>query len=259
MTCGIYKLTFPSGKFYIGKSINMEKRWRQHYDSMVKGTHTKAMQTEFDLWGTYTEEVMFECHEDHIDIMEDTFINWRNPPLNSTSGRDRLIELEDLEQLPLLLPYFTMSTVQHVAELHNTKNKVIELIETLGNKESTIEERDEDYDALQVDLKESEVKVECLEAEVQKYSRANKQMEEYIVAKEARIVSLFATIDELGVQRTAEEIEKDTLSRLAHKDKMIEQMSRHADSLNMELNTLSEECNKLWKYKKLPWYKKIFA
>lgn len=119
MTTGVYKLTFPSGKIYIGKSIDIENRWKQHWDKFSKGKHTKNMQQEFDLYRFYTREVIIECHRDHLDIFEETCIARQQPELNGTKGEDRLNIAK--EHLPLLLPYFEKSTVEHVAEIHNTK------------------------------------------------------------------------------------------------------------------------------------------
>jgi excinuclease UvrABC nuclease subunit len=53
MTCGIYKLTFSSGLFYIGKSLNIEKRWQQHFDSMQKNKSAAAVQAQYNMLGLH--------------------------------------------------------------------------------------------------------------------------------------------------------------------------------------------------------------
>lgn len=70
MNSGIYKLTFSSGRFYVGKSIDIPTRWRQHEDKFAKGKAAARMQQEFNQYGSPAKEVLVECHADHIDIVE---------------------------------------------------------------------------------------------------------------------------------------------------------------------------------------------
>jgi len=141
MTTGVYKLTFPSGNFYIGKSVDIENRWKQHYDKFTKGTHTKNMQREFDLYGTYDQEVIFTCHKDHIDIMEETLIYWNQPTLNGTKGDMRVTVAQ--EHLEIVFPYFSMSTIEHIAELHNTKGELNDSKDRINELQIAIEELEE--------------------------------------------------------------------------------------------------------------------
>ena len=266
MTCGIYKLTFPSGNFYIGKSINIEKRWEQHYSSLTKGTHTKNLQTEFNIYSSYTEEVMLEVHEDHCDIVEETYIAWYQPPLNGTKGRDRIGPLEDVNHLTILMGYFSMSTLEHLVELHNGKNKIAELIESLGNKTCALEEMEMEYDGSLLDLKESDALIVKLKEELEVSRGKIHKLGHDIVDKDARTVELYSSIDYLSKQRSAEEVEKDTLGRILGMGNILGATREHASTLaaeitvlNVELNALDTECNELWEYKRLPWYKKIFV
>jgi hypothetical protein len=75
MASGIYRLTFSSGKFYIGKSLDLETRWKQHFNKFATGKAARPMQVEYDRWGLPDTEVMFYCHQDHIDIMEEWLID----------------------------------------------------------------------------------------------------------------------------------------------------------------------------------------
>lgn len=75
MTCGIYKLTFKSGKFYIGQSVDIEQRWKQHAEKFRKGTAAKNMQEEYNRSGFPDAIVLMECHKDHLDMMESMYIN----------------------------------------------------------------------------------------------------------------------------------------------------------------------------------------
>lgn len=160
MTCGIYKLTFPSGNFYIGKSTDIDKRWKQHWDNFSKGKHTKNMQAEFNIYGNYTQEVIFECHEDHIDILEETFIDRMHPSLNGTKGRDRLETIAEHEDI--FLSYFSMSTIGHIFELHNSKLTINELKREVAEAEESISELEEDITRLNICRSKEEVEKDTL-------------------------------------------------------------------------------------------------
>jgi group I intron endonuclease len=67
---GIYKITNPKGKIYIGQSVSIKKRWRQYrgggdksqrkiYNSLVKYGFSK-----------HIFEVMEECEEDQLNVRE---------------------------------------------------------------------------------------------------------------------------------------------------------------------------------------------
>lgn len=81
MNSGIYRLTFSSGYFYVGKSINIPTRWQQHELKFRTHKAAKRMQEEFDRCGSPKKEVLVYCHIDHIDIVE----TW----LIATNYRDR--------------------------------------------------------------------------------------------------------------------------------------------------------------------------
>lgn len=88
MTSGIYILTFSSGHFYIGKSNHIERRWKEHATKFDKGTAAKNMQWAYDNYGYPKQEIMYEVHPDHIDVIEPIVINnsWGTKILNTTKG-----------------------------------------------------------------------------------------------------------------------------------------------------------------------------
>lgn len=52
MASGIYSITAPSGKRYIGSSINVARRWREHLRRLRLGTHRNpALQASFNKYG----------------------------------------------------------------------------------------------------------------------------------------------------------------------------------------------------------------
>lgn len=86
MTSGIYKLTFNNGQYYIGKSKDVERRWKEHWTKFQKGTAAKAMQECFNRYGYPSQELLFDVHQDHIDVIEPIVIDnyWGPNSLNTT-------------------------------------------------------------------------------------------------------------------------------------------------------------------------------
>lgn len=136
MTCGIYKLTFSNGQFYIGKSINIEKRWLQHFDKMHKGTAAALIQQQYARHGLPKTEIIYECSEDHIDLVEESLIFRLCPPLNTTYTRDRLRTEDKTLANVDLHPFLTQTTLEHLSEIvklraHNSN--LCETVNTLVN------------------------------------------------------------------------------------------------------------------------------
>ncbi len=123
MTTGIYRITFPDGSDYIGKSINVEERWRQHIDKMEKGTAAKPMQMKWDKYRDFKAELLIECHEDHIDILEETLIARLDPILNTSRPKDRMPGVYD-EEFDTVIEYFKQSTLSHIENLVITKEEL---------------------------------------------------------------------------------------------------------------------------------------
>jgi hypothetical protein len=143
-TSGIYILEWPSGRFYIGKSDNIERRWKEHANSFVKGKHAKAMQGVYQIEGAPKYRILEEIHADHIDLYEGMFISkYIDDPncLNATKGKS--IPQDDWEPLITYKSILTQSTADHIRhmvvtnkqledtehELNNATNKLLELDE----------------------------------------------------------------------------------------------------------------------------------
>ncbi len=109
MSSGIYKISFGN-LFYIGKSADMEKRWLQHSKALKNNTHINKIQDAYNKFGDPKYSIVFECHPDHIDILEVYFINllWDDKNiLNTTRPRDLLdSEKVNIEQHPWNLSIF---------------------------------------------------------------------------------------------------------------------------------------------------------
>lgn len=85
MTSGIYRLTFKTGDTYVGKSVDVVQRWKQHFDKLSKGTAAKNMLTAYYASNSrYPKtELLLECHPDVLDEYENYFINSLKPVLNT--------------------------------------------------------------------------------------------------------------------------------------------------------------------------------
>lgn len=75
MTSGIYKLEFPGGLFYIGKSENIERRWEEHRKKFETGKAAKPMQAAFKNCGYPDAEIICVAHKDNIDVLEAAYIS----------------------------------------------------------------------------------------------------------------------------------------------------------------------------------------
>jgi hypothetical protein len=117
-TSGIYILEWPSGKFYIGKSDNIERRWKEHANSFVKGKHAKAMQNAYLNEGPPNYRILENIHPDHIDLYEGMYITkYINEPscLNATKGK--LVPDADWEVLTTYKIILTESTADHIRHM----------------------------------------------------------------------------------------------------------------------------------------------
>ena len=98
MTCGIYKLTFPSGKVYIGQSINIEGRWIEH-----KQDHKNCNNQKYKLknitklrssykkypWDKISKDIIEICLPEWLNAKEIYYISVNDSftnGLNGTSG-----------------------------------------------------------------------------------------------------------------------------------------------------------------------------
>lgn len=141
MTSGIYKLTFSSGDTYIGKSINIDTRWDQHRDKLTKGKGAKAMQRAYELYGFPMGEILFECHSDHIDIVEACLISRINPSLNTSRPPDPFAHLSNDDLMPILqqLEQSTLEHLDRINRLIHGKGEALNLIDTLERENTNLQ------------------------------------------------------------------------------------------------------------------------
>lgn len=121
MDSGIYRLTYKTGETYVGKSIHLTTRWKQHFDKLSKGKAAKNMQDAYHASGNHfpKTEVLLYCHPDMLDYYEGYFINHLRPPLNTAIP----VELSDHAKEVL---------VDH-ANNDRAQYSVVAIIEVLNN------------------------------------------------------------------------------------------------------------------------------
>lgn len=85
---GIYKITNPKGKIYIGQSTNIEERWEKgHKYSSGCGKKLKNSLNKYG-WENHKKEILEECVVEHLSERETYWIEYYDSykkGLNSTS------------------------------------------------------------------------------------------------------------------------------------------------------------------------------
>ena len=72
MSCGIYKIVAQDGKIYVGKSKNIEKRWRDYKSSFSKLKYQPDLYISFKKYGWFNHsfEILEECDKNEIGCRE---------------------------------------------------------------------------------------------------------------------------------------------------------------------------------------------
>lgn len=170
MASGIYELNFNNQYYYVGKSIDVENRWRQHFGKFEKRTAAKNMLNAFDRFGYPKTRILIECHQDHLDILEPIFIKKCKDEhgsycLNASMPEiyrwpsDKHLELieDDIGEV------FKKSTFDHIDEIDSLANEIVKKnyiidknsakISSLTNKVNTLTKEITEY-PFKIDLGE---------------------------------------------------------------------------------------------------------
>ena len=74
--CGIYKLSSPDGKCYVGSSFDIHRRTREHLEDLRRGTHyNQRLQEAWAHWGSLTVEVLEECPDSQLRKREQVWVD----------------------------------------------------------------------------------------------------------------------------------------------------------------------------------------
>ena len=125
MTSGIYKLKFDNGEEYVGKSVDIPRRWIEHGQSLSRGTASTRLQNVYDRWGPPEPSVLLECHPDHIGLMETVMVKLLDPTLNSADTH-RLSALDYATLLDAEESVLKKSTAELIREIEELKRQVEE-------------------------------------------------------------------------------------------------------------------------------------
>lgn len=100
--CGVYKITNKvNGKVYIGQSISLKVRWKEHMNSLKRGdSHSILLQRAWNKYGqdNFSFEILELCTEDMLDEIETKYIllyDSCNNGYNVESGGNRNKHLAD--------------------------------------------------------------------------------------------------------------------------------------------------------------------
>lgn len=86
MTAGVYTITSPSGKQYVGSAVNLHRRWSLHRASLSAGSHHNrpllAAATKYGVDALAFTKV-FECAASEVLAYEQAFIDGLKPAYNT--------------------------------------------------------------------------------------------------------------------------------------------------------------------------------
>lgn len=73
---GIYAITSPSGKRYVGQTLDFSRRWKRHAYDLCRGNHHSiALQRAYNKYGTLTYSVVELCAPEDLDAREQAYID----------------------------------------------------------------------------------------------------------------------------------------------------------------------------------------
>lgn len=139
MTCGIYKLDFGDDYYYIGKSINIEDRFKQHCTRLNNGTAAKLLQKAFNEYGTPSYKVVRQCHPDHLDVLEAIYISAYNNSLYCLNSD--IPEIVDKNITPFILEVLNTDTHHTLLQM-----SMFEHLEEIAKLYTQLEKQKERYE-----------------------------------------------------------------------------------------------------------------
>jgi group I intron endonuclease len=131
---GIYKISSPSGKIYIGQSINIIKRWNEHKNYAGIGPKLKHSYEKYG-FDNHKKEIIEECSLNQLDNKE-TF--WKQYYLDQVEGNYNKVLFNNLYDLGKSGPWNKEQKQKH-QEIF--KNRVITW--DVGRKEGYIMSEEE--------------------------------------------------------------------------------------------------------------------
>lgn len=162
MTIGIYKLNFSNGAFYIGQSIDIERRFSAHLYTLKNNTSSAKLQKAFEITGLPSLEILVECTEEELDSIEKEAIeifNATTEGLNSSVGGNHtqskdgkscyLLSHELDIYRNILQDLITDTTCKKISEKFNVTLDIVLQISSLKSHSWLAEDLPEEYSILE--------------------------------------------------------------------------------------------------------------
>lgn len=124
MTTGIYKITSPSDKIYIGQSRDIYKRWKIYHKNYPSNSAQHKLVNSFNKYGVENHifEIVEECEFEQLNIRERYWQDFYDV-LNKTKGLNLTLTKTDI--LPQVMSEETRlrSSKAHKGKTHTEKTK----------------------------------------------------------------------------------------------------------------------------------------
>jgi len=127
--CGIYKITNNiNGKIYVGQSICIEKRWRNHKNYFGSGNEDYPLYRAFSKYGidNFSFEVIEECSRSELNKREIYWINYYNSVNNGYNQSYGTINAQKLT------PEYVLKIIDDLKNTNDNTEKIGEKYQVSG-------------------------------------------------------------------------------------------------------------------------------
>jgi len=136
MTIGIYRLVFKNtNKCYIGQSVHIEKRFKEHLYSFKTAIATEKLLNAYKVYGTPELEILTECSSDELDDFEDETLEIFKDNFNTYTSANQAPYGKGTESGN---SKYSKTQLLQVFEQLTTSKSLVEISELTGVKKSTI-------------------------------------------------------------------------------------------------------------------------
>lgn len=140
MTCGIYKLKFNgTDKVYVGQSVNIENRYRQHITNLGNNKASPKLQEAFTRYGIPNLIILLECSISDLDANEEEAIQIFSSVLNGFNHYSSAYEAPTYSGHGYGNSKYSKEQIEEVIELLLTSSmSIVEISEVTGITHNTV-------------------------------------------------------------------------------------------------------------------------
>lgn len=163
MTIGIYLLSFNgTDKVYIGQSINIEKRYKEHLWALPAGRENAKITKAYSLYGNPTLAILEECTQEYLSVLETQYIhefdsyhngfNSSKEAIPVSRGEKHFNSIYTNEKVYSVLQYLIRTpilTAREIAEELNVTKALVQSISSLVSHCWLKDSYPEDYSKLE--------------------------------------------------------------------------------------------------------------